>query len=94
MATHEMGAFIHVFDGERKSFLWHFSKVSFQNYSDTKYGKLYVSDSSGSRFTLSLSYHLYDVHYHPMGHYSVHDFYEIKSARGVYVTSSVDYSKL
>lgn len=76
----------------------HFSDVckgvSFQNSLDTKYGKLYVSDSSGSRFTLSLSSHLYEVHYHPMGHYSVHDFYEVKSARGVYITSSVDNGKV
>ena len=60
---------------------------------DTKYGKLYVSDSSGSRFTLSLSTHLYEVHYHPMGHYSVHDFYEVSSVRGAYITTSVDRGK-
>jgi hypothetical protein len=37
-----------------------------------------------------LTSHLYDIHYHMMGHYSVHDFYEVSSARGVYITSSVN----
>ena len=96
MATHEMGAFIHVYDGESKfpqtSLVSAHCKFSVYClvFTDTKYGKLYVSDSSGSRFTLSLNSHLYDIHYHMMGHYSVHDFYEVTSARGVYITSSVD----
>lgn len=61
---------------------------------DTRYGNLYVSDSTGSRFTLSLSNHLYEVHYHPMGHYTVHDFYEVSSARGVYITTTVNGTAL
>lgn len=95
MATHETGAFIHVFDGDSK---WIAKSAviiqfTFVPSADTKYGRLYVSDSTGSRFTLSLSTHLYEVHFHPMGHYSVHDFYEVSSARGVFITTSVDSGK-
>lgn len=69
-------------------------------------GNLYASDSTGSRFTLSLTNHLvglwghvltvisiylqYQVFRHPMGHYSVYDFYEVLSMRGVYITTVVE----
>ncbi|XP_064400259.1 sortilin-like [Halichondria panicea] len=72
MATHETGAFIHVYDG-----------------TDSTAGNLYVSDSSGSKFGLSLTDHLFKVQEYPLGHYSVHDFYEVKSTRGVYITTTV-----
>lgn len=73
MATHESGAFIHV-----------------ARDTNVQYGDLYVSDSSGSRFARSLTNHLYKVVNLPFGiHYAIDDFYEVKSSRGVYITTSV-----
>lgn len=74
MATHEAGAFIHV------------SLRSTQGY-----GGLYVSDSSGTRFSLSLSNHFYKVFYIEaiQWRYTVDDFYEVQSMRGVYITTAV-----
>ena len=34
----------------------------------------------------------YQVYSHLFGHYSVHDFYEVESMRGVYITTVVDQS--
>jgi sortilin len=79
MATHEAGAFIH---------------VSLQSTRAT--GSLYVSDSSGTRYSLSLSNHFYKVYYvYIKGtayRFSVDDFYEVQSMRGVYITTAVTES--
>ncbi|CAI7994086.1 Sortilin [Geodia barretti] len=74
MATHEAGAFIH---------------VSLNQSSGS--GGLYVSDSSATRFSLSLSNHFYKVFSlkEIEWRYPVDDFYEVKSMRGVYVTTAV-----
>lgn len=97
MATHESGAFIHVYQGSGESeftclCVCHCIWVTI--FVDGVSGNLYVSDSSGSQFTLSLSNHLYQVFNHPMGHYSVYDFYEVVSMRGVYITTAVDPGRL
>lgn len=50
-------------------------------------GTLYTSDSTGEYYTVSLKNHLYVKRNYLR---VVHDFYEVQSARGVYVTSVVD----
>lgn len=52
-------------------------------------GELYVSDSSGSQFSLSLPNHLYKVVDLGFIRYTVDDFYEVPSMRGVYITTQV-----
>ena len=130
MATHETGAFIHVYDGSGMLIVWvvceHICMFIDVVLADSTAGNLYVSDSSGSKFGLSLSNHLvgylqthqppslrinthththtpthlsphahahahiqFKVQEYPLGHYSVHDFYEVKSMRGVYITTTV-----
>jgi len=32
----------------------------------------------------------FSVQAYPFGHFSVHDFYEVKSMRGVYITTTVN----
>lgn len=75
MGTHESGAFIHV-------------QMDTQDVANSR-GKLYVSDSSGSRFSLSLNNHLFTVVQFYFTSYAVYDFLEVASMRGVYVTTVV-----
>lgn len=53
------------------------------------YGRLFMSDSSGARFSLSMDNHLYHVMDSGVAMMSVDDFYEVKSARGVYISTAV-----
>jgi sortilin len=61
---------------------FHISKAN-----DNLKGQLFVSDKSGIVFTLSLDNHLYHRYNGWRTSLYVNDFYEVKSMRGVYITS-------
>ncbi|XP_003384999.1 PREDICTED: sortilin-like [Amphimedon queenslandica] len=74
MATHETGAFIHI------------SKAK-----DKEKGQLFVSDKSGAIFTLSLDNHMLQrVSIAYVSILAFDDFYEVKSMRGVYISTVVE----
>ena len=52
-------------------------------FSDTGHGTLYTSANKGVIYAESLKKHLYP------NYNSIHDFYKVKSMRGVYITSQM-----
>lgn len=63
--------------------------IHYSTGKDKEKGNLYVSDAGGARFSLSLENHLFKRYTILDRTLSFNDFYEVKSMRGVYITTNV-----